>query len=239
MQNNVAPLTQTALATSLPMNRYVTVKWWNRLLLLTFVALVCLTVVGRSIPSETTVAKYGPHAKKLFREWQVLLNSETNTSDAEKIKAVNLFFNQKIDYEVDRVVWRQDDYWPTPLETFSKGAGDCKSFTINKYVSLRLLGVAPAKMRLIYVKARIGGPSSSLTQAHMVLAYYSDPAAEPLILDSLINSIDPASQRPDLIPVFSFNMESIWVGNVQNNDVNRLTKWRQLLEKLKVEGFSF
>jgi len=39
--------------------------------------------------------------------------------------------------------------------------------------------------------------------------------------------------------VFSFNMEGIWVGTIQNNNVAQLTRWKQLLDKLKAEGFSF
>lgn len=64
------------------------------------------------------------------------------------------------------------------------------------------------------------------------------PEAEPLVLDNLVTSILPDSQRPDLIPVFSFNMESLWVGTTQNNNVSRLTRWRQLLDKMKAEGFT-
>ncbi|WP_029770469.1 transglutaminase-like cysteine peptidase [Pseudogulbenkiania sp. MAI-1] len=200
-------------------------------------ALLCLAVVGRSLPSQQAVARYGPQAQKLFREWQDLLNTLGTSPEAAQLKEVNAFFNRRIAYAEDKVVWKQEDYWPTPLETFSKGAGDCKSFVIGKYVSLRLLGVDPDKIRLTYVKARIGGPASNVTQAHMVLAYYPAPDVEPLVLDNLVTSILPASQRPDLIPVFSFNMESIWVGTTQNNNVSRLTRWKQLLDKMKAEGF--
>lgn len=99
--------------------------------------------------------------------------------------------------------------------------------------------MAPQKLRLTYVKARIGGAASTVTQAHMVLAYYANPAAEPLILDNLITTIRPASQRADLQPVFSFNADGIWVGGGPNpnSSVDRLTRWRQLIDKMKTEGF--
>ncbi|MBA4707923.1 transglutaminase-like cysteine peptidase [Aquitalea magnusonii] len=210
-----------------------------RLLLLPLLLwFLCLGVTGSSLPSEQTVSRYGPQAQRLYREWQSMLNT-AGSSDSQRLKDVNEFFNRRITYAENSQVWRQEDYWATPLETFGKGMADCKGFVIGKYVSLRLLGMSPDKIRLTYVKARIGGPSSNITQAHMVLAYYPTPTVEPLILDNLITSIQPASQRPDLIPVFSFNMESIWVGTTQNNNVNRLTRWKQLLDKLKTEGFSF
>ena len=200
---------------------------------------LCLNVTGSSLPSEQTVSRFGPHAQKLFHQWESVLSSLSHHPEAQQLQAINEFFNRRIIYSENREVWNQADYWATPLETFGKGAGDCKSFVINKYVSLRLLGVAPDKIRLVYVKVQIGGPSSHLYEAHMVLAYYATPTAEPLILDNLINSIQPASMRPDLIPVFSFNMENIWVGGVQNGNVRQLTRWNQLLDKLKAEGFSF
>ncbi|MNR15553.1 hypothetical protein D3C85_1320930 [compost metagenome] len=101
----------------------------------------------------------------------------------------------------------------------AKGAGDCEDFALAKYFTLRELGVAPQKLRMIYVRARIGGPASTITQAHMVLAYYAEPTAEPL--------------------VFSFNADGIWVGAgaAPNSSVDRLTRWRQLIDKMKAEGF--
>ncbi len=224
----------------MPVHNLPCTAWgWLRLLLpVLFSCLLCLGVTGSSLPSEQTVSRYGPQAQRLYRDWQTMLNN-AGSSDNQRLKEVNEFFNRRITYAENSQVWRQEDYWATPLETFGKGMADCKGFVIGKYVSLRMLGVAPDKIRLTYVKARIGGPSSNVTQAHMVLAYYPSPMVEPLILDNLITSIQPASQRPDLIPVFSFNMESIWVGGTQNNNVNRLTRWKQLLDKLKTEGFTF
>jgi predicted transglutaminase-like cysteine proteinase len=96
-----------------------------------------------------------------------------------------------------------------------------------------------AKLRLVYVRAAIGG-SGGLVQAHMVLAYYAQPAAEPLILDNLVGEVRPASRRPDLTPVFSFNSEGLWqgVGPTRAGDpVARLSRWREVLAKARAEGF--
>lgn len=97
-------------------------------------------------------------------------------------------------------------------------------------------GVPSAKLRLVYVRAQIG----AVTQAHMVLAYYRDPMAEPLILDNLLGDIRPASRRPDLTPVFSFNAEGMWqgVGASSAGDPSaRLSRWRDMLTKAKAEGW--
>ena len=75
----------------------------------------------------------------------------------------------------------------------------------------------------------------------MVLAYYATPQSEPLILDNLIGEIRPASRRPDLTPVFSFNGQGLWqgVGATSAGDpVARLSRWREVLAKAREEGFA-
>jgi hypothetical protein len=74
----------------------------------------------------------------------------------------------------------------------------------------------------------------------MVLAYYANAQAEPLILDNLITDIRPASRRPDLTPVFSFNSEGLWQGNGSRrmgDAAERLSPWREVLRKARAEGF--
>ncbi|MNI88498.1 hypothetical protein D3C73_1458050 [compost metagenome] len=75
----------------------------------------------------------------------------------------------------------------------------------------------------------------------MVLTYYSSPEAEPLVLDSLIDAIKPASQRKDLLPVYSFNAEGMWLpgakGNKKVGDTKRLSRWQDVLKKMQAEGF--
>ncbi|MCX7148165.1 MAG: transglutaminase-like cysteine peptidase, partial [Rhodocyclales bacterium] len=123
-----------------------------------------------------------------------------------------------------------------------QGRGDCEDFAIIKYYSLRDAGVPLAKLRLVYVKATLNGPAGPYQQAHMVLAYYPTPNAEPLVLDNLIAEIRPASQRRDLQPVFSFNSEAIWNGAGGNaakgaGGTGQLTRWQDLLQRARKEGF--
>jgi len=139
----------------------------------------------------------------------------------------------------DSEVWGQADYWASPLEMLGKGAGDCEDYAIAKFFSLVALGMPVGKLRLVYVRAQIGGADGPV-QAHMVLAYYATPGAEPLILDSLVGEIRPASRRPDLAPVFSFNSEGLWQGvgsQAAGDPTARLSRWREILGKARAEGF--
>lgn len=202
--------------------------------------LVLAALAVAEMPLERVQQLYGGQAVRIYREWQqLLLSARRESNEQSMLRDVNQFFNQRYQFVDDMDLWKQADYWATPLESMARGAGDCEDYTIAKYFTLRELGVAPQKLRLTYVKARIGGAASTVTQAHMVLAYYADPAAEPLILDNLITTIRPASQRADLQPVFSFNADGIWVGGgpTPNSSVDRLTRWRQLIDKMKTEGF--
>jgi predicted transglutaminase-like cysteine proteinase len=142
----------------------------------------------------------------------------------------------------DMAVWGQADYWATPLETLGRGAGDCEDFVIAKFYTLKLMGVAVDKLRLIYVRARTGVSDATPTQAHMVLAFYITPDAEPLVLDNLIGDIRVASRRTDLSPVFSFNEQGIFSGASNNKlapavGAGRLSRWEDLLKRARAEGF--
>ena len=172
--------------------------------------------------------------------WQRLLHEQGSAGELEKLQAVNRFFNLRLRFHDDSELWHVRDYWATPVEALYKGAGDCEDFAIAKYVSLRLLGIPAAQLRLIYVRARIGGPRSGHSQAHMVVGYFPAPGAEPLLLDNLIGEIRPASRRPDLFPVFSFNGEGLWVGGELAADPSaRLSRWRDVLDRMQREGLQF
>ncbi len=182
--------------------------------------------------------RWGAVAMPKFDAWRKLL-AIADATDMDRLKRVNTFFNRQIQFNEDSVAWGQLDYWATPLETLGQGAGDCEDFAIAKYFSLLHLGVMPDKLRLIYVRAKTG--TSDAIQAHMVLAYYATPDAEPLVLDNLISEIKPASRRPDLVPVFSFNSSGVFTGIAGGGTAaagtGRLSRWEDLLRRAKAEGF--
>ncbi|MGL4603149.1 MAG: transglutaminase-like cysteine peptidase [Iodobacter sp.] len=188
---------------------------------------------------KSLVQRWGQNPVRLFNDWQTLLNDAHNLPELDKLKRINDFFNRRIQFGDDPTIWNAPDYWATPLETIGKGAGDCEDFVIIKYFSLKELGVAKEKLRLTYVKAKIGGASSNISQAHMVLTYYATADAEPLVLDNLLNDIRPASRRPDLTPVFSFNSEGIFAGIAAQatGPVDKLSRWKDLISKMKAEGY--
>lgn len=186
---------------------------------------------------QTMQSRYGVAGVKALSQWLAMLQAQQGKALQQQLSAINEFWNRAVVHAEDSVLWSQLDYWATPLETLGKGAGDCEDFVVGKYFSLLRLGVPLEKLRLIYVRARIGGAGSTQSIAHMVLGYYETPVAEPLVLDSMVDLLLPASQRKDLTPVFSFNAQGVYVAGAQPSSVDRITRWRDLLVRMKQEGF--
>jgi predicted transglutaminase-like cysteine proteinase len=182
---------------------------------------------------------YGENSADTVRDWDKTITQFQAEEEQKKLTNINTYLNQKLRAESDLTVWGQEDYWSTPIESQMKGCGDCDDYAIAKYFSLKFSGVPVSKLRLTYVKALIGEAKKKSLQAHMVLTYYSTPDAEPLILDNMVNEILPASRRTDLVPIYSFNAEGFWKAGagMPQNGGSRLSKWTDLTEKMKTEGF--
>ncbi|WP_458701566.1 transglutaminase-like cysteine peptidase [Sulfurospirillum sp. 1307] len=176
--------------------------------------------------------KYGKFAKNRVLALVKLMNSLKNAPEDEKLKKVNQFFNQ-VPYQSDLKTWGVKDYWATRMELLGKDRGDCEDYATAKYFTLKQLGVSESKMYLTYVKA------TKQKIAHMVLTYFKTPKSIPLVLDNYNKRILPATKRRDLIPIYSFNGESLYLAKQQGlgqkvpsgNRKNK--KWLKLLDDIR------
>ena len=179
--------------------------------------------------------------ESILNDWRRLIIRIRPMQTREKLRQVNAFVHRVLAYQLDKELWQREDYWASPLETLSRRRGDCEDFVIIQYVSLLSAGIPDDQLRLIYVRARLGGPSSPVTRPHMVLGFYPAAGAEPILLDSLIEDILPARERTDLTPVFSFNSSELWAGGAgasAGSSTARLSPWRDVLNRMKREGVS-
>lgn len=195
--------------------------------------LIALEINNERLKS-TAQKKYGTKGIQNVEKWLATLAALQAVPEEQQLKEINDFWNRVALAGEDIHIWGVEDYWATPLETLGRAAADCEDYVIGKYFSLIRLGVPAAKLRLIYVRAQVAGSSI----AHMVLGYYATPDAEPLLLDNLTGLIRPASQRPDLTPVFSFNSEGVYVSGSAPSSIDRISRWRGLLDKMRREGFT-
>ena len=179
-------------------------------------------------------AEFDSSARKRVSSWGELMASSKNKSlpDKDKLVLVNDFFNSSILFVDDIDLWKQEDYWATPVEFLSMGAGDCEDFSIAKYFTLKELGIPEENLRITYVKA------VELNQAHMVLTYFETKRSTPLVLDNLIPEIKPANLRGDLVPVYSFNGAGLWIaksrgGGERVGDSSKISRWTDLENRMQ------
>lgn len=212
---------------------------FNRVNYLLLCLLITLFVMSQTLSALGTrflnkiEQEYGQSARKRITSWRQLVADHQNSSETEKLILVNDFFNQ-VQFVSDLQHWGKQDYWATPVEMLSTNGGDCEDFSIAKYFTLVELGVPVDKIRLTYVKA------VALNQAHMVVTYFPDVSAEPLVLDNLVGDIKKASSRKDLLPVYSFNGEGLWLAKERSSgrwvgSSKRISLWATLLKRMQQE----
>lgn len=213
------------------------------LILLLSALLFALPGVARlNISEELLVsieAQYNRFARQRVEGWRALVDDPANhaLSEKEKLELVNTFFNSNVLFLNDIDLWNKNDYWATPLEMLSIGAGDCEDYSIAKYFTLKELGVDETKLRITYVKA------TQIGQAHMVLTYFETKRSVPLVLDNLIIDIKPASQRGDLVPVYSFNGTGLWLAKSRGEgqrvgEASKLSLWNDLEQRMREQALN-
>jgi predicted transglutaminase-like cysteine proteinase len=178
--------------------------------------------------------KYGKSARLRLVAWEDLIISDNSQGDLEKLEKVNQFFNQ-MEFVDDIDHWGEKDYWATPIEFLGTLGGDCEDFTIAKYFTLKAMGIEEEKLNLTYVKAL------TYNVHHMVLTYFSTPGSEPLVLDNLVPDINPASQRKDLLPIYSFNGSGLWLAKQRGRgklagSSSRLQRWQDLVQRMSMDN---
>ncbi len=176
---------------------------------------------------------YGDTAGLRSSRLQTVIDNNLNETDWYKVHKINSYFNQEIQYQEDLSLWNKEDYWASPFEAIGQGKGDCEDYAIAKYFGLLALGIPENKLRFLYAR------HLDLDQPHMVLIYFEEPDAEPLVLDNFIPSIFPYKKRTDLKPIYSFNNNGLWLAKngglsakVENS--RGVSQWDNLLSKIRL-----
>jgi len=193
------------------------------------------TALSFFVPEEriaTLNKAYGEQAVKRLNSLLVMMDTTVSSPEDKIVVAVNRFFNQ-LEFSPDMDTWQKKDYWASRLEFLGKGQGDCEDFAVAKFLTMVQLGVPEQKLFLTYVKA-IGYPEA----AHLVVTYYQQPGAVPYVLDNYDQRILPATQRNDLIPVYSFTANDLYLQKQRGlgKRVNRnLLKTQRNLQAIDLE----
>lgn len=215
--------------------------FFRRLVVLLLVACATLLAADQAGLSDKLIAyvgrKYGQDAQHKVLDWQKLIEKGKTVSERDKLDLANDFFNQ-VPYVSDIDHWGIKDYWATPVEMLASNGGDCEDFAIGKYFTLIGMGVPMERLRITYVRELKFDP---IDQAHMVLAYYATPDADPLILDNVDKAIWPGSERDDLVPIYSFNGGGLWLAKERGagrkvGGADRINLWNDLITRMNREA---
>ncbi|OLO06488.1 hypothetical protein BTW08_17345 [Salinicola sp. MH3R3-1] len=181
-------------------------------------------------PRQQVETLYGANGWQRIQQWPALIDRLQGRSIEVKLAGVNDFFNQ-LRFVDDIDVWHVKDYWATPFEFLGVGAGDCEDFAMAKYLTLRELGVSDDQLRLHYVKY------IPYDQFHMVVTWAASPTSPPIVLDNIVKTLEPASKRKDLVPIYSFNGSHLWIsklsgGGREVGESSRLSLWQSWQQRL-------
>jgi len=207
--------------------------------------MLCSTVVAAEVVDFSPVLlrfvanRWGSDAPERLADWRDELRKSisrqrsatpSSADTMSYLEDFNWYWNN-IRYYTDIKHWGVVDYWATPIESLASEGADCEDYAIAKYFSLKSLGVPTQNLRITYVRAL------RWNEAHMVLAYYPTPDADPYILDNLNKRVSLASERTDLVPVYSFNDEDVWLpgASVAGGKSTQIRLWQVLREKMDKE----
>ncbi len=156
-----------------------------------------------------------PCAPRSLLAWQAMLKAQAGSNPFDQILAVNRFANQW-PQRADIANHNQEDYWASPL-TFLRRSGDCEDYAIMKYVSLRQLGFAAERLRLVVVRDVLRDV------VHAVLAVHVDDRV--YILDNLSQAVLPQAMVRQYVPYYSVNENARWAHLPPDNVLLASTPW--------------
>ena len=135
------------------------------------------------------------------QRWAAFVDSLKGLELDAQLDRVNGEMN-RYRYILDIVNWGVKDYWATPFQFFGKD-GDCEDYAIAKFVTLKLAGVDPARMRIVVLQ------DLNLRIAHAVLAVYRDDRVR--ILDNQIRQVIDSDAIRHYQPMYSINETAWWL----------------------------
>lgn len=161
-----------------------------------------------------------------------IIKLQTEKDEEFKVEQINFLINRMSQYESDLKIWKQLDYWTSPLEFINMGLGDCEDYAITKYYSLLKSGIKEDKLILILTNYQ----KEKTIEKHVVLGYWQSPI-KLWVLD--INpKIEYIQDRKELEVLESFNQQGYYY-QLTKKKINSifLQRWNQAKEKSEKEGW--
>lgn len=156
----------------------------------------------RSLDRAGDACRSGERQACKVEAWRDYLAGIAGRGEREQLRLVNRYVNGAR-YVSDRRNWKRADYWAVPEELFARG-GDCEDYVVAKYLSLRALGIAPERLRIVVLYDR------RRREDHAVLTVLD--GGETLVLDNHHRRVMTwAKLRRWYRPYYSLNEDSVWI----------------------------
>ena len=117
----------------------------------------------------------------LDRKIQRLKNEKLVTQLSEINKIIN-----RIQFKSDRIHWKEENYWATPLETLGTGYADKEDIALLKYILLVKVGLNPNNIKLIEKKYL--NEIEKKVEEDIALLYFHKKEKAPIVLDYTNNN---------------------------------------------------
>lgn len=143
-------------------------------------------------------------------------------------QSVNDFWNKNIKSVPET---GPEEVWQSPIETWTKGTGDCEDFAIAKYFHLLSEGYSQESLKLgwILLDAKYYEGRKLDTFSHMVL-FYTDENKITWVLDNFEKQIIALDKRKDIALVrATFSADNITYFHNQNNQ--QPPRWNAILKE--------
>lgn len=151
------------------------------------------------------ILKQHPIQKAKYRSektdnWNKLIQEVKGQPKIRQMMRVNMWFEQ-YPYKYDPNVYKQKDYWATPLEFLEYG-GDCEDYAIAKYMTLRQLGFPASSMKITMVyDGKTMSDHAFLIVDHDGIQYVMDNREKLVVARYMENRY---------MPHFAFNEDYVW-----------------------------
>ena len=159
------------------------------------------------IVSEGPLVEIWKTVRAQFMQDRLLVNScrDDETNDCDPVLKLLKVVAEASDYQdkallghlnrsINLLIKPVPGNWASALESVKLGTGDCKAYSIAKYLALREAGVSRENVRLVIVRNRLRN------EDHMIVAVYQND--QWLVLDELTMLLLQDWQEQNYVPLF-------------------------------------
>jgi len=155
--------------------------------------------LGKNVPRSHCVERSLDQCQ--IEKWLSYLDGLRKLEMKQQIERVNAYAN-KHKYVLDIMNYGVDDYWAVPGE-FLLNNGDCEDYAIIKMLSLKILGIDAAKLKLVVLQ------DTNLRIPHAVLSV--DVGNDILIMDNQIDEVISHKHILHYVPVYAVDDKQWWI----------------------------